>query len=701
MKMHTYRFPLGRPSSVATLSLSFVLFALTGPWASGGENRANESVNDRRSSPPPSSVTPSEARPSQPSAPSPSPSSSFRQPPPDGGRGPGGTVHQHPAGPRPGRNPGDYRGHRPAPGSGEWNRPRPGDSTAHPSPHRPDFGRPRPDRRPPGGRPDEWAGRPTPHRHHPRPVPAQPYYYGPYWSGYYYWYGDYYFWGGYSYSPYRDYFFWDRYPYAVRDDGEESTENALYFFPPNPPPLGAPLPIVVWMDSSNSAPGELAAFVNEPFYAQLGTQLSRKMISHGQLDEFQAYHNAKLREAELLNAKLAETAKLDPSARNAALETFAKEQTPRLAALEAQAEKFRSQLLPKGLARMFVGSFNWLERRDWTLSSPSIERLGQEEAAAFQFQTMRAFSYYQDGLSPAFRRLLREAALDLQTQAFSGGGSADDDPDETVVFFSPEMAQVRLTRKMPEALATKFAAYADERRGLRDELVDALVRIDGANSAMRLETVRRITAALAPRLEALEEKADAIRAETASQLSVFEPTFDYPLPEEIRAKLEAFAVDEQALRRRVTDEYARLSSDSKEGKFSLSISSVGYSGTNSLAIVMAPRLGATDEKIRNRAAQVREFNAATRSLSRELDERRSAMKNELAAYFRKDPEAAKDSSSADVLDDFEDYSRKVRVWELYRPYFAALFEQGLSLEQRRLLFDIGVENLKLPLPFSE
>lgn len=697
----------------AALVPAVALTALLASSLARADDRRSDTYNDRREMTPPSP-------PPQPPAPSASPSPNRFSPPPSipsASQRPSGVPFEQRQGWRPNREPGDNASPRPPRGDwhgprpnrdgngprpgGNWTGHKPGDGRPGSFPHRPDLG----NRPPHNHTPGDWAGRPPgdrPHHHYrPRPMPTLPYYYGPYWSGYYYWYGDYYFWGGYSYSPFRDYFFWDRNNYWGYDDRDESDYREYYFFPPNPPPLGAPPPKVVANNSSKNAPDELVAFVNEPFYALLGTRLARGFVPKDVRADIETYRGDKQRETDLLNAKLAETSRLAPAERKAALSAFANEQTPRLAALALRAENIRERLQPKGLARLFVSSYNWLDQREWTLSSTEVKRLSQEEISGLQFQTMRAFAYYQEGLSPSLRRFLREAAMDLQLQAFAGKTEETEDEDETVVFFSPELAQVRLTSGMPEAIASKFAAYADERRALRNELVDVLVRIDGASAAKRLETVKRVSESLAPRLAALEERAEELRAEVASKPTLFEPHFDYQIPAELRQKLEAYAADKQALRTRVTDEYVRLLAGAKEGRFRLSVSSIGYSGTSSLAIIMSPRLGSTDASVKARQEQVLAFNIQTRAQSRAIEERRNALKQELESFFIKNLAAAKGNLPDEVLEDFEDYSRMADSWALYAPYRTALFEQGLSLEQRRLLFDSGLATLRLPLPAAE
>jgi hypothetical protein len=57
---------------------------------------------------------------------------------------------------------------------------------------------------------------------------------------------------------------------------------------------------------------------------------------------------------------------------------------------------------------------------------------------------------------------------------------------------------------------------------------------------------------------------------------------------------------------------------------------------------------------------------------------------------------------ADVLSrNFSEAVQQLETWRNYRYYQVAVFEPGLSPEQRRLLFDFAVEKLALPLPAGE
>ena len=123
----------------------------------------------------------------------------------------------------------------------------------------------------------------------------------------------------------------------------------LLFFPPAPPPLDTAPPSADAATPEFSAPDELGAFVNEPFYAPLGTRLASSnpddRLGDEQKRQLDAYRaNKAAMQTELL-ARLYTLRETDPASRLRSLESFAREQTPQLAALESAAESFRHDLI--------------------------------------------------------------------------------------------------------------------------------------------------------------------------------------------------------------------------------------------------------------------------------------------------------------------------------------------------------------------
>src|SRR5262249_46115757 len=143
----------------------------------------------------------------------------------------------------------------------------------------------------------------------------------------YYWEGRYYYGDGYYYSPFGEDFGYERgrqparYIYSTLSDG-----NRLpIFFPPFPPPLDTPLPTPPPGQPTFAAPNELAAYVNDPFYAPLSTRIAMGNVTDALRRRLDAYQASKLELQSQLQRKLAALSSLDATAKAAALSEFARE----------------------------------------------------------------------------------------------------------------------------------------------------------------------------------------------------------------------------------------------------------------------------------------------------------------------------------------------------------------------------------------
>ena len=237
----------------------------------------------------------------------------------------------------------------------------------------------------------------------------------------------------------------------------------LAFFPPDPPPLGAPLPAASAAgDPAATAPAELGAFVNEPFYAILGTRLARHDLSPEQQRQIEAYRDAKIALQTELHAHLDALRDADAPTRLRALESFAHEQTSRIAELEKNADQLR-ELLRQGESvdpgidwnRFRRGASGAGERPKPPVATPESE-----------YPAMRAAVFFHAGLSPEQRRLLREVAMEMESAAQPPSTTSEDPP----VFFSPDTARIRLPQDLSPELAAKVATYQSEKSALKSEL---------------------------------------------------------------------------------------------------------------------------------------------------------------------------------------------------------------------------------------
>jgi hypothetical protein len=527
----------------------------------------------------------------------------------------------------------------------------------------------------------------------------------PYWGGSYYWGGNYYYAGGYYYSPFYDRFGNYRYgypPYYSFAPPVRATDNSAkrlpVFFPPNPPPLGAPTPPPQPAELQLVAPPELAACVSEPFYAPLSTRLAKKNLTDRLRQRLDSYRANKTALQTELRAKLDALKDADPATRRRELEAFAPQQTPRIVELEKVAEQLRSDFLQGGLIRLLGSSGDWNQYRQWRLGQSPLNGTRAETLPA-EFQVDRAAVFYQEGLAPAQRRLLREVAMDVQVDAFKPKSAPASPEDNSLVYFSPETARVRLPDELSAELAAKVEAYAKEKTKIKTGLRDAIYQQDRATTTQRVQALQQLAESQAPRIAALEILAEDIRQGLALQPKQPGPPSLPPLPPDLAARITSYLKEKVTLRRLLQDKLRELGQGlAPDGiRFPQIPPDIG-SDLHTNEVNPAPTSEDRKKAMRDILAA---FNQATADRFTTLGKEKEAIRSELARLASADPESAAGKSVDTLLKEFEDSVQKEETWQQYSEYQVAVFQPGLSPEQRRLLFDAAVEKLALPLPGGE
>lgn len=424
----------------------------------------------------------------------------------------------------------------------------------------------------------------------------------------------------------------DEHPLTARPPSNDLRPK-LIFFPPNPPPLNVPINLRDDREITGGAPDALAPYVTEPFYAPLSSLISPVVTGYqgGETmsdDEQRLLADFTRERADLL-AELRQTvAKLaytNPPQRLEPYIALAEKQTPRLVALEKQAEELRARLAKKA---------NWNEFREWRLAGerpPNAAGPGM----IFEREVMRAAVFYFDGLSPAQRRLLREVAIELEDSAFvrpevrSASGQ--------FIFFQPETARIPKPTTLPLPAARLWRAFLDDKGHLKDELRDTVYAADSSRSTRRLH---ELADAQAPRIAALEQTAEDLRAAFA-RIPDFPRT---PPPPALPAYL--------------TDRIARYQQARKE-----ILDRTGKDDDDALQPILGELAGIRSSIELIPGVVVQDGAAVDAFLNTFLAQRRQA-----AAYYE---------------------------------YDIAVYEPGLSPEQRRLLYSGAIEALQLPLPGAE
>ncbi len=456
------------------------------------------------------------------------------------------------------------------------------------------------------------------------------------------------------------------------------------YFPPNPPRLRAPLNLFESFGLGRPAPPGLAEHVNEPFYAPLSTRLDEDNLSPVEAQRIASYRSSKQALQAELRRRLAELTDADPDTRERALIAFAAEQTPRVVALEQEADAIRESLTRY--------TDNWYTYRTWRVGRTHFPSDGTVMRA--QMQLMRAAAFYQKGLSPAQRRLLREIAIEMEGYERLPVNTVEIAADANPLFyFSPDTSRIRLPAVPSPELAELVAVYEQRKAALKQELREIIYKEDDALLAVMRQ--RRIEA-LAARQEAGFAELDFI-AEKVRRAYARLPDRPTPpplpeLPPDLSSRLEAHL-----------DARARLQRDLievlQEIQASVELDQLGFrrNDQDRMEVVVVLSRGRREEGDRVKVAAILDaFNARHLERIQHLGEDFEGIRQSIAWIGGLD---TRDSTAVDRrIRDFTYAFDQRKLWADYRDYHDAVLEPGLSPAQRRLLFDGALEHLDLPLP---
>ena len=457
------------------------------------------------------------------------------------------------------------------------------------------------------------------------------------------------------------------------------------FFPPQPPPLGAPAPRPPAFRDARSAPTELNAFVNELFYPQLSAQLYAKTLSKNLQDQLTRYRSAKQELRDQLRAELERVRDHDAEARAQELAALARVQAPKLAELEATAETLRRDLIRSDQA--------WSAQRDWRLGSNVSPAYSPTEIA----MVMQSHAFYLNDLLPGQRRLLREIALELRMAADSTAKATAAQPH---VFFPPEPARVAFPEDLPADVAAKIAAYETKKSRLKKELFEAIFALDGAKFGFLTgNTAKALANRQATSLRELDQQAEEIRREVAH--------LAYRVPAVERSPLSPTLANraEVMMKRFATIQSNALAKANVilQAARDLPIRASAQLAPDGLKFTLIPSRTRTPPDSKTMSA-IGELRTKLTEIANDYGQRLAELINEKDA-IRAEIAATLGNAQATVVDNALIAALRAPVQkelnELHRDYRIAVFQPGLSAEQRRLLFDGVVEQLDLPLPRGE
>ena len=463
-----------------------------------------------------------------------------------------------------------------------------------------------------------------------------------------------------------------------------------FYFPPTPPALGAPVNLFrrYSLGQPELTLPQLLPYVGEPFYAPLSAHLHREDLSKKQLARLDAYQSGRAAALVELHAKLTSVREADAVTRARALADFAAQQTPRLAALETEAEAIRDTLVSGSFTQ---SGADWNDNRTWSLGDDL-----RYESRVDEFKVIRASAFFASGLSPAQRRLLREFAMELDEPLGEPTAAIALDAPKPIFFFSPETARIDLPADLTPEVSAKIDAYRDAKTALKSELREVIYKQDRAFFGFtRTRALRALAEQQAPRLAALEVQAEEIRQLLAAYPPPARPPLSF-LPQELNTRIGDYLREKQNLQRTLVEKLAAIKADFPQHRVEFARQGDAFG----VLIVMSRHSSRGEEsRVAAMKTQLAVFNAEQTRRFAVLTREKDRINADLAVAVKASVKSASGNADMDrLLSNFAAQFAKQEGWQRYRDYDTAVYEPGLSPEQRRLLYADALVQLDLPLP---
>jgi hypothetical protein len=435
------------------------------------------------------------------------------------------------------------------------------------------------------------------------------------------------------------------------------------------------------------APPELAPYVNEIFYPALAGRLVSKSLYTDIRQKLDVYHTSKIMLQRELRSQVDKLRDASAPERRKALQEFARIQTPKVVELEDAAEDLRREMVSTNLS--------WSAFREWHLVDKERRGFSPMEIA----MVMRGYAYYKRGLTPPQRRLLREITLELYN-------AVDDASKAGLVlpqmFFSPEPARVMFPENIPQSLSTKIAGYQLKKSRLKKELYDNVNAYDGSTFGFISHSFGSLAEKQAPVFEELERLAEEIRIGLAElpQPEVIEESS--PLPPLLAYRVANVMRDRAELEREATSRADQVIG--RRYEIDVRVRAAYRFDETGMKVAVVPVRNPTTNSPKEESEILAKVQAELIAIADDFGRRLAQLLNEQEAIRREAAEFIHDTKRDHVDAALFRANRLAIVKEnedAYRDYRIAVFEPGLSPEQRRLLFDRAVERLNLPLPRGE
>lgn len=398
---------------------------------------------------------------------------------------------------------------------------------------------------------------------------------------------------------------------------------------------------------------DLASEANELFFAPLSTRLAKGGLDRRHRERYELYRRKRDTALAELRQALTATDGVPPTS-----------STVNLTELAGMADALRRDLYRGGF---LVADADWNQHRNWRLGDSNTKRSAQE-LLGDELAVLRAAVFYQEGLSPDQRGLLREIAIEIGTALGDADATntADFAPDETI-FLLPHGARVRPPVNLRPALARLLENFTEQKRTLKRELRDALFSLDRESGSKRERTLRELATRQEPRFRELEALAELIRIEFAAIAATRPAAPRSNLPPELEQRIETYLRNKASLQR-VARQQTQPDTTAHDGK--------------------------KEKSAEAARAALAAFEAENRSRIAALAAEARTLREEVARVAATSPAGAPKSVDA-LLADFAVAFKQQQLQALYRDYRIAVLQPGLTPAQRELLFNAAIAALDL------
>ncbi|MEN9402846.1 MAG: hypothetical protein RL091_1549 [Verrucomicrobiota bacterium] len=466
-----------------------------------------------------------------------------------------------------------------------------------------------------------------------------------------------------------------------------TTYYKMLVAPPVPPALGEPIPSKKVQASlaKFSPPSMLASFVYEPFFTPLSPLLFSEDLSKARREKLTAYTTARAAAVEALRAKIDSLLAATPEVRQSELSEFARVQTPTLVELENMAEEMRANYVD---GRWYETSSNWNSTRNWRLGDNT-----RWESNIDEIKVALGSAFFQEGLSPAQRRLLRELAMELTDSLKQPTDEIALGTPGPFFYFTPETARIRLPVDMPAELESKIRSYQDEKAALKLELREALYRQDRAFFEFtRVKALKALAEQQAARLARVETLAEEIRQGLALLPNPARPA-GIPLRGDATGLISRYLAAKSSWQRAMLAKREKLRNDFPEDR----VEFIRLRDTVAIQLVANRRSSDAVKAQRDVAlADLEAFNATQSKGYQALARDKEKINSELVSLAKSLASHGGGKSVELLLTEFAYALRQQERWDQFAEYDTAVLQPGLSPEQRRLLFGAALERMELP-----